>query len=125
MFFVLVAMMGCKDKGFVPDRLLTEQEMITLMTDVQIIEADINRQKTQERERDPNDTTAVVPKDYVKISQDYYAQLFEHHGITDSIFLQNMRYYTERPADVERIMDSVVQRLMKLSTSSAQPQSNR
>ena len=53
-----------------PDRLLTEQEMITIMTDVQIIEADINRQKTQERERDLNDTTKVVPKDYVAISRD-------------------------------------------------------
>jgi hypothetical protein len=105
--------MGCKDKGFVPSRLLTEQEMITIMTDVQIIEADINRQKTQERERDPNDTMKVVPKDYVAISRDYYAQLFEHYGITDSIFEQNMRYYTERPADLERIMDSVLQRLMK------------
>ncbi len=125
MFFVLAAMVGCKDKGFVPDRLLSEQEMITLMTDVQIIEADINRQKTLERDRDPNDTTAFVPKDYIKISQDYYAQLFEHHGITDTIFTQNMRYYTERPADLERIMDSVVQRLTKLTTSSTQPQSNR
>ena len=112
-FFVLATLIGCKDKGFVPDRLLTEQEMITIMTDVQIIEADINRQKTQERERDPNDTTKVVPKDYVAISRDYYAQLFEHYGITDSIFEQNMRYYTERPADLERIMDSVLQRLMK------------
>ena len=124
LFFVLATLVGCKDKGFVPDRLLTEQEMITLMTDVQIIEADINRQKTEERERDPNDTTTVVPKDYVKISQTYYSQLFEHYGITDSIFAQNMRYYTERPADLERIMDSVVQRLTKLSTSSTQPQSN-
>ena len=123
--FVLVILSGCKDKGFMPERLLTEEEMITIMADVSIIEAEISYQKMQERERDPNDTTAVVPKDYVKISQDYYAQLFEHHGITDSIFLQNMRYYTERPADLERIMDSVVQRLMKLSTSSAQPQSNR
>ena len=112
-FFVLATLMGCKDKGFVPSRLLTEQEMITIMTDVQIIEADINRQKTQERDRDPNDTTKVVPKDYVAISRDYYAQLFEHYGITDSIFEQNMRYYTERPADLERIMDSVLQRLMK------------
>lgn len=112
-FFVLATLMGCKDKGFVPDRLLTEQEMITIMTDVQIIETDINRQKTQERERDPNDTTKVVPKDYVAIARDYYAQLFEHYGITDSIFEQNMRYYTERPADLERIMDSVLQRLMK------------
>ncbi len=120
-FFVLATLSGCKDKGFVPDRLLTEQEMITIMTDVQIIEADINRQKTQERERDPNDTTKVVPKDYVAISRDYYAQLFEHYGITDTIFSQNMRYYTERPETLEKIMDSVMQRLIKeQATSSAQ-----
>jgi len=111
LFLVLATLVGCKDKGFVPSRMLTEQEMIAIMTDVQIIEADINRQKTQERERDPNDTTKVKPKDYVAISRDYYAQLFEHYGITDSIFAQNIQYYTEHPADLERIMDSVVQRL--------------
>ena len=42
------------------------------MTDVQVIEADINYQKQQERERDPNDTTPVVPKDYLKMSRFYY-----------------------------------------------------
>ena len=120
-FFVLATLSGCKDKGFVPDRLLTEQEMITIMTDVQIIEADINRQKTVERDRDPNDTTKVVPKDYVALAQNYYAQLFEHYGITDTIFTQNMKYYTERPETLEKIMDSVMQRLMKeQATSSAQ-----
>ena len=77
------------------------------MTDVQIIEADINYQKTMERER------GETPKDYSGLTQSYYDQLFEHHGITDSIFSQNMRYYTERPAVLERIMDSVVQRLVK------------
>ena len=96
-----------------PDRLLTEQEMITIMADVQVIEADINYQKQQERERDPNDTTPVVPKDYLKMSRFYYDQLFEHYGITDSIFSQNMKYYTERPEVLERIMDSVTQRLLK------------
>lgn len=121
LLFLLVTACGRKEKGFMPERLLTEQEMITLMTDVQIIEADINYQKTKERERDPNDTTKVVPKDYVAISRDYYDQLFEHYGITDSIFAQNMRYYTERPVVLEKIMDSVVQRLTKeQSTSSAQ-----
>ena len=44
LFFVLAALVGCKDKGYVPAHLLTEQEMIAIMTDVQIIEADINRQ---------------------------------------------------------------------------------
>ena len=96
-----------------PDRLLTEQEMITIMADVQVIEADINDQTQQERERDPNDTTPVVPKDYLKMSRFYYDQLFEHYGITDSIFSQNMKYYTERPEVLERIMDSVTQRLLK------------
>ena len=111
--FVLATACGRKDKGCLPDRLLTEQEMITIMADVQVIEADINYQKQQERERDPNDTTPVVPKDYLKMSRFYYDQLFEHYGITDSIFSQNMKYYTERPEVLERIMDSVTQRLLK------------
>ncbi len=87
--------------------------MITIMVDVQIIEAEINYQKQQERERDPNDTTAIMPKDYLKMSREYYNQLFEHYGITDSILEQNMRYYTEHPEVLERIMDSTMQRLIK------------
>ena len=118
MLFVLAALCGCEDKGFMPERLLSEQEMITVMTDVQIIEADINYQKTQERERDPKDTTKVEPKDYFKMSREYYDQLFEHYNITDSIFSQNIRYYTERPAVLERIMDSVVQRITRGQTES-------
>ncbi len=102
-----------------PERLLSEQEMIAIMTDVQIIEADINYQKSQEREQEPNDTIKTIPKDYVKMSRDYYAQLFEHYGITDSIFEQNLKYYTERPAELEKIMDSVMQRLTKEQTISS------
>ena len=92
-----------------PERLLTEQEMIAVMTDVQIIEADINYQKTKEREQ--NDTLPTTPIDLAALTRSYYDQLFEHHGITDSIFVQNMRYYTERPETLEKIMDSVMQRL--------------
>ena len=98
-----------------PDRLLSEQEMIDIMTDVQIIEADINYQKTMEREQ------GETPKDYSGLTRSYYDQLFEHHGITDTIFSQNMRYYTEHPETLEKIMDSVMQRLMKeQATSSVQ-----
>jgi hypothetical protein len=119
LLFVLAIACGHKDKGFIPERLLSEQEMINIMTDVQIIEADINYQKSQEREQEPNDTIKIIPKDYVKMSRDYYAQLFEHYGITDSIFEQNLKYYTERPAELEKIMDSVMQRLTKEQTISS------
>lgn len=113
LLFVLATACGRRDKGFMPERLLSEQEMIAIMTDVQIIEADINYQKTQEHEQKPDDTIKIVQKDYVRMSRDYYDQLFEHYGITDSIFVQNMKYYTERPEVLGRIMDSVMQRLTK------------
>lgn len=107
MLFVLVVACGHKDKGFMPERLLSEREMIDIMTDVQIIEADINYRKTQVRGE------GAQPQDFRNLTQSYYEQIFEHYGITDSIFSQNMRYYTEHPAVLEKIMDSVTHRLLR------------
>ena len=116
---LLLLFSACENKSntFVPNRLLTEEEMIDLMADVQIIEADINYQKTQEREH--KDSIPYTPIDPVKLSRLYYDQLFEHYGITDSIFKQNIKYYSERPAVLEKIMDSVVQRMTKEQTTSS------
>ena len=119
LLFVLATACGSRDKGFMPERLLSEQEMVDIMTDVQIIEADINNQKMQERGNESNDSVRTAPKDFVKLSREYYRQLFEHYGITDSIFSQNMRYYTERPEILERIMESVKQRLTQAQSTSS------
>ena len=112
MLFVLVTACGHKDKAFMPERLLTEEEMIEVMTDVQIIEAQINHQKSLGKEED------APTVDYKAMAQSYYDQFFEHYGITDTIFSQNIRYYTERPEVLERIMDSVVQRLTREQSES-------
>ena len=114
--FVLLLLTACghKDKGFMPERLLTEEEMIDVMTDVQIIEAEINYQKSLDRE----EGAATVAADYQAMAQSYYDQFYEHYGITDTIFSQNIRYYTERPTVLERIMDSVVQRLVNMQSTS-------
>lgn len=97
---LLLASCADKSKAFKPEHLLTEQEMTDVMTDVQILEADINRRKADGKRTDG-------------MAESYYSQLFEHYGITDSIFNQNLRYYTEHPEVLERIMDSVTQRLVK------------
>ena len=99
-----------------PERLLSQAEMIDILSDVQIIEADINHQKTKEREAEE------TPKDYKGLTQSYYDQLFEHYGITDSIFSQNVRYYTERPDQLEIIMDSVMQRFVRLQSEMKKPE---
>ena len=96
-----------------PERLLTEEEMIDVMTDVQIIEAEINYQKSTDKEQD------TISTDYKAMAQSYYRQFFEHYGITDSIFSQNLKYYTERPKTLQRIMDSVVQRLTREQPTSS------
>ena len=112
LLFVLVAACDHKDKGFMPERLFTEEEMVDIMTDVQIIEAEINYQKSLEKEDNSPDT------DYKAMAQSYYDQFFEHHGITDTLFSQNIKYYTERPEVLKRIMDSVVQRLSREQSES-------
>ena len=89
-----------------PSCILTEQEMISIMTDVQILEADLNHKKSKGK------LIGNMPKEY-------YNQLFEHYGITDSIFAENMRYYTHDPATMERIMDSVTERLTSLAPKPA------
>jgi hypothetical protein len=110
LLFVLVSACGHKDKGFMPERLLSQAEMIDILSDVQIIEADINYLKTKDRDAEE------MPKDYKELTRSYYDQLFEHYGITDSIYSQNIRYYTERPDQLEVIMDSVMQRFVRLQS---------
>ena len=69
--FVLVTACGRRDKGFMPERLLSEQEMVDVMTDMQIIEADINYQKAMEREQEQAyDTVVFRHKDFLKISRE-------------------------------------------------------
>ena len=98
----LFLLFSCSNKGkeSVPKHLLTEQEMVSVLADIQIIEADLTSRKTNQQ-------------DIAGWPQQYYDQLFEHHGITDSVFSESLRYYTLHPATLERIMDSVVQRLTK------------
>ena len=116
LLFLLVTACGRKEKSFMPERLLAEQEMVDVLTDVQIIEADINYQKSKERDQKVEDSVKIAPKDYIKMTREYYDQFFEHYDITDSIFVQNIRYYSTQPEVLERIMDSVMNRLDKEKT---------
>lgn len=89
---------GKKDKVKVPKPLLSEQQMIEVLSDVYVVEAMLNQKK-------------AVGQPVDSLSNAYYGQLFEHYGITDSIFEANMTYYAYSPDVLERIMDSVVGRL--------------
>ena len=85
-----------------PSVLLSEEQMVDVMTDVQIMEGIINYK------RNSNQRTA-----YLKAIG--YDTLFSHYGITDSIFEENIKYYNDvDPHTLIRIMDSVEVRLGKM-----------
>ena len=82
--------------------LLSEEQMVDVMTDVQIMEGIVSYK------RNSNQKTA-----YLKTIG--YDTLFSHYGITDSIFEENIKYYNDvDPQTLIRIMDSVEVRLGRM-----------
>ena len=99
---LLMACSACGEKGSVkkPDVLLSEQQMIDVLADTYLIEGELNHRRT-------------VGQDVSKLQNAYYRQLFEHYNITDTLFKQNLKYYSYHPEVLETIMDSVCSRLDK------------
>ena len=89
---------GNRPEKALPSVLLTESQMVDVMADVQIMESAISYK------RSVNGKTA-----YLKTRG--FDTIFAHYGITDSIFKENYVFYLEDPSVMERIMDSVIQRL--------------
>ena len=96
----LLAFISCTDREKRPEVFLDEPQMIDVLTDAYLIEAQLNLKKTS-------------GIDVTDLQAAYYEQLFEHYGITDSIFEQNLAYYTRQPAILERMMDSVTNRFVR------------
>ena len=102
MALALTLLMACcnRDKVRKPEVFLSEQQMIDVLTDSYLIEAELNQRKS-------------VGERVDTLQEAYYRQLFEHYGITDSLFEVNMVYYAYQLPVLERIMDSVNARFVK------------
>ena len=99
--FLLVSCSSEKKKQ-APTVLLSETQMVDVLTDVQIMEAAIGYKKNINQ-----------PTEYLKTIG--YDTLFSHYGITDSIFKLNLTYYNEvEPQTLIRILDSVENRFARM-----------
>lgn len=100
---LLLAVVSCGNRNTIkkPEVFLNEPVMIDVLTDAYLIEAELNVLKGE-------------GKEVGRLQVLYYDQLFEHYGITDSIFEQNLRYYAYHPDVLERMMDSVTNRFAKV-----------
>mgnify|MGYP002623976069 CR=1 FL=1 len=100
--FIFLVSCSSETRKDAPTVLLTESQMVDVLMDVQIMEATISYKKNVNQKTEYLKTTG-------------YDTLFSHHGITDSIFKVNMKYYNDvEPQTLIRIMDSVATRLSKM-----------
>ena len=98
--------MSCNNKQTkvtIPNVLLSESQMVEIMTDVYILENAINSRRGRS-----------ISTNNLKTKG--YEELFSHHNITDSIFFENMDYYNDNPVMMKRVMDSVVVKFEMLRT---------
>jgi hypothetical protein len=84
-----------------PNVLLSEPQMVEIMTDVYILENAINHRRGKS-----------ISTNNLKTKG--YEALFEHYGITDSVFYENMDYYNDNPVVMKRVMDSVLVNFQKI-----------
>lgn len=103
-FLIICVFSSCSSekKKAAPIVLLSEQQMVDVLTDVEIMEGIIAYKKNANQK-------------IAYLKNIGYDTLFAHYGITDSIFEENLMYYNEmHPYTLERVMDSVVSRLAKM-----------
>ena len=94
---VLLLLMSCNGKlsdVTTPTVLLSEQEMVDVMTDVYIIENAINHRRGK--------GTKIS-----NLKTKGFDAVFAHYGINDSIYAKNVEYYNDNHVVMKRIMDSV------------------
>ena len=93
---MLLLLMSCdkQTKVTAPNVLLSEPQMVEIMTDVYVLENAISYRRGK-----GISTNNLKTKGYDAI--------FSHYGITDSVFFENMDFYNENPVIMKRIMDSV------------------
>lgn len=96
--FLMILTFACDVKEKPPEGLMTEQEMIDFLIDLQIVEAKIN--------------TSRLPRDSIKyFFPQIEKELFKKHGIQDSVYFQSYQYYLKNIERMEIIYSAVVDSL--------------
>jgi hypothetical protein len=88
---------------FVPETMLSEEEMISIMTDLHLVEAALSLRRN--RGQSTNDVKDL-----------WFAQLFEQHKTTATIFEENLSFYNEQPEKMEKILEEVMANLSQMQS---------
>jgi len=92
-FSVLLYLTACKSND-VPDGIIKEKEMISLLTDVHITDGAIY-------------TLPQIPDSLYKYGRAKYVAVFKKHHTTDDQFQKSLKYYTTQPDRLQEMYNKI------------------
>ena len=98
---VLVIVSACASESNEPEDLIPKEKMITLLTEVHILEAKIKGLKIR-----PSDSANVVYDHYEKL-------LFADFNISQEQYERSFNYYVDNTTEFKKVYDAVVDTLMR------------
>ncbi len=105
-FSLLLCLVSCYNVNerevVVPDKLLSKSEMVSVLTDVQLVEAGLSINENRRLE--------------MELKPEYYRLVLDTHNITLKQLKENINYYQSTPKVMEDIYDEVLANLSKLQS---------
>lgn len=95
LFFLIL--FSCKQEETIPDYVISEQEMVNVLVDVELTQAEIKFSLSSEE----------LKMDYNK----KFEKVFDKHKLTQETFNKNLEYYCRNPLVMKDLYDQVIVRL--------------
>lgn len=105
LFFISILLVSCsKKKTEIPQDVISMKEMQLLLTDIHLAQSAASVQIL-------SDSSIYSAKEYVNY-------VLEDHKISREQFLKSLKFYTENPAILEEVYDSVITELSRIQGES-------
>jgi hypothetical protein len=98
----LLCLSACKQN--LPPDIWEKEKMIEFLVDAQLLEAKVSTKQLSKREND-------------SLYACYYEELFAYHHTTQEIWEKNMKYYRNRPEEMDDIYKEIIARLTLLEST--------
>ncbi len=82
---------------------LSQEQMISILTDMHLLEAALSQRRNRGQSTH-------------ELKESWYKQLFEKYDITVDIFEENLSFYNDEPAVMEKILEEVMANLSRLQS---------
>jgi len=98
MVVIVIFALSCSQKDRVPEGILTQDQMVSVMSELYITEQKIS-------------TLGIKRDSLSQIFEVMKGKIFAKTGVTDSVFKKSLNYYMDRPLQMELIYTSLVDSL--------------